>query len=141
MVAWLNTKKIKSQLIETDPVPAPSSISRIAAYGRFKSRFKPGHGILAFHNSESMTILDISDVGFKLKSDGRFQEKDTYVFDVVFHEETDISGWRLRAQCRWATGEEAGFLFLLDRWGQAISTRIARQHLRGRMKILNGIEL
>ena len=122
-------------------MPALSSTSRVAAYGRFKTRFKPGHGILAFHNGEGITILDISDVGFKLKNDGRFQEEETYVFDVVFHEEADISGWRLRAHCRWASGEEAGFLFLLDRWGQAISARIARQHLRGRMKVLNGVEL
>ncbi len=54
-------------------MPALSHFPR-AAYGRFKVRFKPGYGILAFHDSEGIDIVDISDVGFKLKNDGRFEE-------------------------------------------------------------------
>lgn len=121
-------------------LPLPRN-SRTAAYGRFKARFKPGHGILAFHHGASIKIIDISDVGFKLHNDGTFQQDTIYLFDIVFHEDHDVTGWRLRAECRWTSDTEAGFIFLLDRWGQAISSRIARQHLRGRMKVLNGIEL
>ncbi len=115
--------------------------SRNAAYGRFKARFKPGHGILVFHEGAAISIIDISDAGFKLKNEGRFKQEEIYLFDVVFHEGAEVSGWRLRAECRWTSDTEAGFLFLLDRWGQAISSRIARQHVRGRLKVLNGIEL
>ena len=115
--------------------------SRAAAYGRFKARFKPGHGIFAFHHGAPVKIVDISDVGFKLHNDNAFQQDTVYLFDIVFHEDHDVTGWRLRAECRWTSDNEAGFIFLLDRWGQAISSRIARQHLRGGLKVLNGIEL
>ncbi len=120
---------------------AVSHSPRTAAYGRFKARFKPGLGILVFYDGTALTISDISDVGFKLESNGQFEADNVYHFDIVFHEASDVSGWRLRAECRWTSDNEAGFLFKHDRWGQAISSRIARQHVRGRMKVLNGIEL
>jgi len=112
-----------------------------AAYGRFKVRFKLGHGISAFHDGEGIDIVDISDVGFKLKNDGRFEEGKAFFFEFVFQDGSDISGWHLHTQCRWVSADAAGFIFLLDGLGQSVSALISRQHLSGRLKVLNGIEL
>lgn len=113
-----------------------------AAYGRFKARFKPGGAILAFHDRDELEVMDISEIGCKLaNAGGRFEAERTYPLDLVFHEDGEVSGWRVKAQCRWATETEAGFLFLPDRFGGSISSRIARQHVRGRRKGLHGVPL
>lgn len=112
------------------------------AYGRFKSRFKPGKTIHLFYQNAAVPICDISDSGIKLDNRARlFEQGQRYVFDLIFQDVHDVAGWRVNAQCRWTSDTEAGFMFMIGRTGQAISDRIANQHLQGRLKLLNGVEL
>ena len=109
-------------------------------YGRFKARFRPGNKILVFHDKIQVTLLDVSEVGFRT-SGTAFVEHETYKFDMVFSDADELTGWRVRADCVWSTETEAGFKFRLRSFDRTLSSRIAKMHLRGAIKLLNGTEL
>lgn len=122
---------------------APDNQKHAEFVGRFKARFKPGRHIRVFHEGEMMDVIDISEAGCRLATQpGRFDPEHSYALDLVFQDQSEVSGWRIRAECRWARlPDEAGFAFDLARLGRTIGNRIARQHLRSGLRILNGLEL
>ena len=109
-------------------------------YGRFKARFQPANKILVFHEKKQLSLLDVSEVGFRA-SGTAFVEYETYKFDLVFTDADDVTGWRVRAECVWSTENEAGFKFRLGTFERTLSSRIAKMHLRGAIKLLNGTEV
>lgn len=110
-------------------------------YRRLQARFKPGNAVLCFHDRTQMDIRDISEKGFRLRSvEGLFETGKLYTFDLVFVE-SDVAGFRVKAECRWVSETHTGFMLMMGQFGRAISARILNQHLRGAMRVKNGAEL